>query len=632
LVVEVQAMGVFKAEGLSKAFGTRELFTDVSLEIKRGEKVGLIGPNGAGKTTLLRCLVGLETPDRGRVIVPAGETVGYVRQDTETGTGSLHEELCRAYQDVLVALRRMRELEEAIACRPEDEGLLKEYAAAVEQFERGGGYAYENAIRKVAFGLGFSEADFDRPVSSFSGGQKTRVSLARALLREPDYLFLDEPTNHLDIGMVEWLEEFLRGYRGAVVIVSHDRYFLDRVVERVIEIDGGRVNFYRGNYSTYLKLKTERQAALQAAYDKQEAYIARTQEFINRYRAGVKARQARGRQTRLDRLERLVLPPEVARFNYFAFNPLEESGERVAEVIEATAAYGDRVVFEKLSLLIRRGDGVALVGPNGAGKTTLLKLLSGDLTPRSGQVKLGSRVRVGYFAQEHEKLNPNLRVLDEIMGEFGLSEERARSYLGAFLFSGDDVFKLVGDLSGGEKARLAMLKLMLSGANFLLLDEPTNHLDIPAKEAVEEAILTFPGTFLVVSHDRYFLDKVANRVLELADGKLTEYAGNYSYYREKKAAAAKKAAATVAAAKPAANAAGRKRQRPQDKAKMVQKLEEAIAMLEKELAQLEERLNDPATHTDPALSREVAEAYDRLQAELAARYEEWLALTEDGGS
>ena len=624
-------MGILRVEGLSKAFGIDTLFTRVSFELKCGEKAGLIGANGTGKTTLLRCVMGREQADGGEIMLSAGETVGYVEQEAAMGEGTLYDELCGAYGDVLKWQEKMHQLEAAIAAAQDEEAqaaLMRDYADAVDRFERNGGYEYESNIRRVAFGLGFSDNDFSRRLATFSGGQKTRICLARALIRQPDFLFLDEPTNHLDIAMVEWLEEFLAGYPGGVLVISHDRYFLDKVADRILELDNGRLNVYSGNYSRYLQQKEEQTAALSRAFDKQQVFIAKTQAFIDRYRAGVKSKQARGREKRLARVERLVLPSENSRFDFFAFNPPGECAERVAELDKVAAAYGERVVFADLSMLIRRGDGVALVGPNGAGKTTLLKLLTHDLTPAKGSVKIGSRVKIGYFSQEHEGLNQQNRALDEIMQEYGLSEERARHYLGAFLFQGDDVFKVIGDLSGGEKARLALLKLMLTGANFLILDEPTNHLDIPAKEAVEEAIMSFPGTFLTVSHDRYFLDKVANWVVELADGALTEYNGNYSYYRDKKAAAQKAAAAARIAEKPPENkkTVQQPRQRKQNAERLLKKLELEIAALEKDVAAMEEKLNDPDSHADPEASRELAAAYERLQQELEAKYDAWMEL------
>ncbi|MBP1763053.1 MAG: transporter related protein [Firmicutes bacterium] len=663
-------MSVFRVGNLTKAYGTHTVFADVSFELRRGEKVGLIGANGCGKTTLLRCIMGREAADSGSVTLPAGETVGWVEQEGGFGGGTLYEELLAGFRDVLAHQAEMNRLEKAIARETEEEGLaglMKSYAAAVQRFEHGGGYGYEAAIRRVAAGLGFSAEDLERPVADFSGGQKTRIGLARALVRQPDFLFLDEPTNHLDIGMVEWLEDFLREYAGGVLVISHDRYFLDQVAERILELENGTLTAYRGNYSRYLVQKEERVASQQEAYDKQQEYITKTEAYIDRFRAGIKSKQARGRQSQLDRLERLNAPAEKRQFT-LELPMLTDSAERVAELDRVKAAYGPKVIFEELSLLLRRGQGVALVGPNGAGKTTLLKLLAGELAPTKGSVKLGSRVRLGYFAQEHEGLDPDNRMLDELMKEFGFGEEQARNYLGAMLFRGDEVYKLIGELSGGEKARLALLKLMLTGANFLLLDEPTNHLDIPGKEAVEEALGEYPGTFLTVSHDRYFLDRVADHVLELADGKLTVYVGNYSYYREKKQAAKAEAAKAeaeasrlaelaAARAKPAggksepglavgaaagdeadgvggvaeeaARSQGSKAVKPRSRDR--QEGERRMAALELEIREyegllsvLEKRLADPASHADPAASQALADEYAEIKAYLDARYEEWM--------
>ncbi|CQR70470.1 putative ABC transporter ATP-binding protein YheS [Sporomusa ovata DSM 2662] len=637
-------MSLLEVRGLSKAYGIQNIFSDINFQVRRGEKVGLIGPNGVGKTTLVRCLLGFEKPDSGHVALTPGERIGYVEQDTGLGDNTLYEELAGAFGDVLGWQHDMRRLEASIASEKHADKLekcMKEYAQAVERFERGGGYEVENSVRRVAFGLGFTAEELTRRTNEFSGGQKTRICLARALIRQPDFLFLDEPTNHLDLGMVEWLEEFLTGYSGAVLVISHDRYFLDTVAERILAIENGSIADYSGNYSEYLQKKTEKLAAQEKAYGKQQAFIAKTEEYIDRYRAGIKSKQARGRQSQLSRLARLARPEDMKGFDFFTFNPPAECAERVAELGEVVAGYGDKTVLDKVSLLVRRGDGVALVGPNGAGKTTLLKLLTGDIMAKHGKVKLGSRVRLGYFAQEHETLTDSNSVLDEVMREFAFSEERTRHYLGAFLFRGEEVYKQVGDLSGGEKARLALLKLMLAGANFLILDEPTNHLDIAAREAVEEAIMNFPGTFLTVSHDRYFLDKVANRMVELDGGQLTEYAGNYSYYHDKKAAAAK--AAAQAASRPAAHKQQNNKQektaqlqvdgkggswRKSDPAKLAKKLEEEIAMLEHELAALEVRLNDPASHAEAQHSREVADEYAARQAELDEKYTAWLELTE----
>ena len=535
-------MGSLKVIGLEKAYSIRTLFSHVNFEVMRGDQVGLVGANGTGKTTLMRILLGREESDGGQVVMDHADTVGYVEQQASFTHDTLYDELRSAFSD-LIALRAEKErMECAIAAGDVGAEDLAVYGNLVMRFEAMDGYDFESRIRRVAFGLGFSEEELQKDVRHFSGGQTTRICLAKALLREPDFLFLDEPTNHLDIGMIEWLEKFLQSYRGGVLLISHDRYFLDRVATRILELDHAEVTAYTGNYTHYMRVKNDRRAALQNAYEKQQAQIKKTEEYISRYKAGIKAKQARGRQSQLNRLERIVLPPEAARFKYFAFAKPTECAQRVAELEDISFAYpsGPRVL-DHISLLIRKGDGVALIGENGAGKTTLLQILVGEIEA-AGRVKIGSRVKIGYFSQQHEGLDPSKTILDEICCTYGLDEETARNYLGAFLFHGDDVLRLIGALSGGEQARVAFLKLMLTGANFLVLDEPTNHLDIPAREAVEEALMAFPGTFIAVSHDRYFLDKTANCTLELKDGRITEYLGNYGYYLMKKEAEAEETA------------------------------------------------------------------------------------------
>ena len=646
-------MSMLKVQGLKKSFGIDELFNDVNFEISRGDKVGFVGPNGAGKTTLMRCLMGLEETDGGTVSFDTNATIGYVEQQADFGTGTLYEEFKRAFEDIIELGQRKKELEKAIA-QQHDEETLAAYGRVVERFELLGGYDYESRIRRIAFGLGFTEEEFKKNVQHFSGGQKTRICLAKALLREPDFLFLDEPTNHLDIRMIEWLEGFLKTYSGGVLIISHDRYFLDRIATHIFELAGKTVTSYHGNYTYYMKVKTERRAALQSAYEKQQEHIKKTEEYIRRYKAGIKAKQARGRQSQLNRLDRIVLPPETATFNYFALNAPPECAQRVAEMEEVSFSFGNQEVFKDINLLIRNGDGVALVGPNGAGKTTLLRVLVGELAPQSGQVKIGSRVKIGYFSQQHEGLHMENTVLDEIIYEYGMDEEQARKYLGAFLFHGDEVLRRIGELSGGEQSRVAFLKLMLTGANFLVLDEPTNHLDIPVREAVEEALMAYPGTFLAVSHDRYFLDKVANCTLELTEDGLTEYTGGYSYYLMKKEAEAEEEAEERAEreaeerrqqekrakAKPAQETAKMAKQKEEaergriqsmsdaKRAEMIQRAEAEIAMAEAELKGLEYEMNQPEVQADPEKSQQIAEAYAAKEKEIDERYEKWAQLTE----
>ncbi len=644
--------------GLAKSFGIEELFHDVSFEVTRGDKVGFVGANGAGKTTLMRCLLGQEESDAGTIQVDSGDTIGYVEQRTDFGEGTLYDEFLRAFEDIIQLGKQKADMEREIA-HTKDEATLERYGQLVNRFEQLGGYDFESRIRRIAFGLGFTEADFRKDVRHFSGGQKTRICLAKALLREPDFLFLDEPTNHLDIHMIEWLEDFLGNYSGGVLLISHDRFFLDRVATHILELEGKTVRGYEGNYTYYMKVKTERRKSLQSAYEKQQEHIRKTEEYIRRYRAGIKSKQARGRQSQLNRLERIVLPPETTAFNYFAFHAPSECAQRVAELEDVSMSFGSQEIFSHIDLLIRKGDGVALVGPNGAGKTTLLRVLLGELESPTGRVKLGSRVKVGYFSQQHEGLHMEQTVLDEILYEFGTTEEQARSYLGAFLFHGDEVYRRIGELSGGEQSRVAFLKLMLTGANFLVLDEPTNHLDIPAKEAVEEALMAFPGTFLAVSHDRYFLDKVSNCTLELSEGRLSEYGGNYSYYRmkkdllkqeeedrkaEKDAQCQQKHRADKQTAehtgRPVTDSRTAQERRTQaeesqlrsmsteKRQELIARAEAEIAMAEAELKGLEYEMNDPSLQQDPEKSMAIAEAYAAKEKEIEERYMRWERLTE----
>lgn len=640
-------MGILRIKDLGKAFGIEELFHNVTFDVARGDKIGFVGPNGAGKSTLMRCLLGLEEYDNGSISIDSADTIGYMQQQFDFKHTTLHEELLDSFSDILALGVQKTELEKEIEQASTDEQmeeLMKDYSRISDRFEQLGGYDYESRLRRVAFGLGFKEEDFDKSPSLFSGGQRTRICLAKALLREPDFLFLDEPTNHLDIEMIEWLEGFLSSYKGGVLLISHDRFFLDKVATKILDLDNKTTVLYDGNYTTAMEVKAQRRAALESAYAKQQEHIRETQEFIRRYKAGVKAKQARGREKQLQRLERIILPPTKTSFNFFMFHKPDECAERVLELDDVSVSFDTHKIFEHLSLLIRRGDGVAIVGPNGAGKTTLLRLILGELESPTGRIKIGSRVKIGYYSQQHEGLTPSNTVFDEILSSFGLNDEQARSCLGSFLFKGDDVYKRVSDLSGGEKSRLALLKLMLTGANFLVLDEPTNHLDIPAKEAIEEAIMAFPGTFIVVSHDRYFLDKVTNFTCELSNGVLTQYNGDYSYYREKKlemqkeleeqqATAPKKTAEKKAVPTAPKKETSRSKTNyavlSTDKLTMlIQRCEATIAMFEAELKGLEYQMNDPILQQDPKKSHEIAQAYAQKEQELDDKYQEWEKLTD----
>lgn len=645
-------MGILRIQELGKSFGIEELFHNVTFDVARGDKIGFIGANGTGKSTLMKCLLGIEEYDTGHISIDSVDTIGYMQQQADFAKDTLYDELLSAFTDIINLGQQKTTLEKQIESTTDEtilETLMKDYSRISDKFEQLGGYDYESRLRRVAFGLGFTDDDFGKNPTLFSGGQRTRICLAKALLREPDFLFLDEPTNHLDIEMIEWLEGFLSNYKGGVLLISHDRFFLDKVATKILDLENKTTTLYDGNYSTAMHVKAERRAALESAYNKQQEHIRETQEYIRRYKAGVKAKQARGREKQLQRLERIILPPEKTNFSFFMFHKPEECAQRVAELEDVSVSFGNHTIFEHLSLLVRKGDGVAIVGPNGAGKTTLLKLMLGELQSPTGNIKIGSRVKIGYYSQQHEGLTPSNTVFDEILSSFGLNDEQARHCLGSFLFKGDDIYKLVSDLSGGEKSRLALLKLILTGANFLVMDEPTNHLDIPAKEAIEEAMMAFPGTFIVVSHDRYFLDKVTNFTCELENGHLTEYNGNYSYYREKKLEMQKEAESLASQndtkSKTTKNSSNIK-QTTKETTKpkntqvasamsnekltmMVQRCEATIAMFEAELKGLEFQMNDPSLQADPQKSHEIATAYAQKEQDLEEQYLKWEQLTDE---
>lgn len=525
-------MAVLKINGLSKSFGIKTVFENVSFEVRSGERIGLVGANGAGKTTLLRCLMGQEDYDKGSVSTSPGAVIGYLRQDFNYESQTLREEMELAWKDVLYYKDKLAELARKLETS-HDEELVAAYGRTEERFEYLGGYDYEATTRKILTGLGFSDADWDRDIHGFSGGQKVRINLAAAFVRHPDFLFLDEPTNHLDMGMLEWLEEYLRSYRGGILMVSHDRYFLDATTTGIIDLENHQTHTYRGNYTQFTKVKALNEETQERAYEKQQEHIRETEEYIRKYKAGIKAKQARGRQSQLDRLERIEKPIHRQSL-HFQFEKPAECAEKVLDVMHVTSSYGEHVIFKDLTMHIKKGESVGLIGPNGAGKSTLLKLIVGDKRADGGFIQIGNRVKPGYYSQELDRLNSEYTVLEQIENDFDMGEREARNLLGMFLFRGDDVFKPVSLLSGGERARLTLLMLFLEKPNFLILDEPTNHLDIPTREIMEQALAAFGGTSLIVSHDRYFLDRVTTRILEMENGKLTEYLGNYSYYREKK--------------------------------------------------------------------------------------------------
>ena len=634
-------------ENVTKSFGIHEIFKDVSFMLDRGEKVGLVGVNGGGKTTLLRCLLAPETVDSGFIKFEPGLRIGYVEQGFQgIGAGTLWQFLVNAGKDILELRQKMAELEKQVtsAKGTELDSLLADYARVSNIYEHADGYNYENRIKIVLHGLGFPENEWDKPAENFSGGQKTRILLAAALVKGPDLLILDEPTNHLDIRMTEWLEGYLRDFKGGVLIVSHDRFFLNNVVGRVLEMAGGRLQNFKGNYDQYLAQKEIQMATLEAAYEAQQEYIERTEAYIRRFKAGIKSKMARGRQSQLNRLERIEGPERIEEFE-LRLPPAPESAERVLVLEELSVGYGENVLLKGIDLVLRKGEKTALLGPNGAGKTTMLKTILGELSPLAGKAKIGNRVQIGYFSQSYERLDPSQTLLDNFLTEYGYTTEHTRSLLGGMLFHGDDVFKEIGTLSGGQKARLVLLKLVLDGANLLILDEPTNHLDIAAREAVEAALEAFDGTVLVVSHDRYFINEVASRIWEIDNQQVNDYKGNYSFYVEEKA---KRAALTVAAetesksenkvveiaSKPVKTKPEEKQRRysEQELEKLLAKVELNIREQEAMLKVLEKQLAEPANHEDLENSARLAGEYEKMKKEidnLMLKWEELMAAGEE---
>lgn len=623
--------------GLGKSFGVRQVFSNVSFEIKEGDRIALVGPNGAGKSTLLKCILGIEELDEGQVVMSPVASIGYLQQDVNLGDASLAEEIETAWEDVHALENKLQELTTYLETHEASESDLQRLDYLQNRLEWLGGYDYEQKTKRIVYGLGFTDEDLYKPANEFSGGQKTRINLAKALVRSPDFLFLDEPTNHLDMEMLEWLEGYLSSYRGGILIVSHDRYFMDRIVTGVVELDHHKATTYRGNYSRYVAQREERLKADTIAYEKQQEYIKKTEEYIDKYRAGIKSKMARGRQSQLNRLERLEAP-ETSHSLDFKFPPAAMSADKVLVLDHVSIGYKtDDPIIDDVSVVVRRGESVALIGPNGAGKSTMVKAIVGELFPTEGHIDIGNRVQVGYFSQEHEELHDRWQVVDEIINHYNFTEEKARNVLGSFLFKGDDVFKLVGDLSGGERARLALLKLFLQGDNFLILDEPTNHLDVPTREIVERALQQFGGTCFIISHDRYFLDQVSTRTLVLENKGLTEYLGNYSYYKEKLKEQQDIAALTeVVEEVPKEDVKSEAKTistSPSDEPKkktntyMVEKqlaeVEEEIARLEATMKMYEVQLANPVVQQDLAEMENISKQLSDTESNLQNLYEKW---------
>jgi len=617
-------MSIVVAKDLAKYYGAQDIFAGISFQIAHGDRIALVGANGVGKTTLLLIIAGLEAPTSGQVDSAKNLRTGYLSQRADVATERpLYDEMLQVFDSLRAQQDQLRQLEQRMADPEQRAQAMQRYGELLQAFELAGGYTYELEIRRVLSGLGFAEEDYSKPLELLSGGQRTRAQLAKLLLQKPDLLLLDEPTNHLDLQATEWLEEFLGQWKGSLIVVAHDRYFLDKVANRVWEMGFGQMDQYRGNYSAYAEARRLRMAQRQAEYDAQQEHIAKEQDFIQRYGAGQRSREAKGREKRLQRLDRAERPRHQKTMS-FSLSTRARGGNNVLVTRSLQVGY-ERPLIECPNLLLLRRERAALLGPNGCGKTTLLKTLLGEIPPLAGEFTIGANVQVAYFAQGHENLDDENTVLDEILKVKNLPLEQARGLLGRFLFSGDDVFKSVASLSGGERGRVALAALTLHGANFLLLDEPTNHLDIPSQELLEQVLQDFAGTILFVSHDRYFIDALATQVWLVQDGRLRVYEGNYSDYMEQ----ARQEALQAQETRPAP-----RRKRPPQEARgdgsALRQAQERRAELEAEIERLEGRLS--------ALSRELEQAsraqhvnrvydlgreYAQVEQQLQQRLEEW---------
>ncbi len=635
-------MAVLSAHNLAKAYGAHDIFTNISLEVPHGAKIALVGANGVGKTTLLEVLIGLQEPTAGTVHRMKGLRIGYLPQRPPTSTErTLWEEALSAFDALRAQEARLAHLREAISAAEgaELERLLERYGHEEQQFADAGGYTYEARARQVLRGLGFGPEDDAKPLAHLSGGQRTRALLARLLLESPDLLVLDEPTNHLDIDAIEWLEGFLKSWPGALLTVSHDRYFMDSIVSTVWEMAWGRLEVYRGNYSHYVRQRAERHERLRKEYEAQQAFIAKEEAYIRRNIAGQNSAQAKGRLRRLERLkrEKPLARPRQERHLRLQLRAELRSGDKVLHTRDLLIGYeAARPLLRVPEITLYRGEVAALIGPNGVGKTTLLKTLLGELPPLHGEVQLGAGVQIGYFAQAHEKLNPTNTVLDELLSVRNLPISKARSYLGAFLFRGDMVFREVSTLSGGERGRLALAKLALGGANFLLLDEPTNHLDIPSQEILQEVLAQFEGTILLVSHDRYLIDALATQIWAMQRGKMTVFEGSYQeFVRAREAQRQASARPQNAAPKPPTKTRATTQPTPKkpqlspyQRQRRLEEVEARIQALDEQLAALTEQIGQASQQQAVERVRELGEQYAATEAALEAAMQEWETLLE----
>jgi ATP-binding cassette subfamily F protein 3 len=657
---------ILSCTNISKSFGTTQILQSVSFHINEREKAAIVGLNGAGKSTLLKIIMGELSADEGEVIIAKGASIGYLAQHQNLmSENSIYEEMLTVKEDVITLNKNIRTLEQDMkhAKGEKLEQMLNTYTRLMHEFELKNGYAYQSEVTGILKGLGFSEDEFDKKINTLSGGQKTRIALGKLLLTKPDIMLLDEPTNHLDLISIAWLEAFLINYNGAVVVVAHDRYFLDKVVNKVIEIENRKAITFDGNYSDYVNKKSMLQNALMKQYLNQQQEIKRQEEVIAKLRSFNREksiRRAESREKLLNKIERIEKPMEHTPQMHFELEPRIISGNDVLSVSGLAKSYGDLQLFSNLNFEIKRGEKVAIIGNNGTGKTTILKIINGQVEADDGEIRLGTKVQIGYYDQEHQVLHPEKTLFDELQDTYPhLDNTAVRNILAAFLFTDDDVFKRIKDLSGGERGRVALAKLMLSEANLLILDEPTNHLDIASKEILENVLNNYSGTVLYVSHDRYFINKTATRILDLTGQTLLNYIGNYDYYLEKKPeveaaylgenmdqtqarsgkpgdfpASSPFVSSTSSPAEPSANKLSwhqqkeeqaRERKRKND----LRKIEDEISQLETRNDEIDILLTKEEIYTDVERLIELNNEKKELEARLEVLLEQWELLAED---
>lgn len=642
-------MSLIATEELMHRYGSEIVFEKVSVRVHKGDRIGLVGLNGSGKSTLLRILAGLQEPTAGRVVHARAVRIGYLAQESQLeSTATLLEEMLQVFEKLREQERELHQLEHALSRGTPDEDLLRRYDALLEDFRHGGGYEYHSRIHQVLAGMGFTTDDAQKPIAHLSGGQRARAALARLLLEEPDVLLLDEPTNHLDIEALEWLEEYLSHWKGAFVIVSHDRYFLDKLVHKIWELEFGRLYEYSGNYSQYSALRQERLERQWKLYEEQQEFIKKSEEFIRRNIAGgdFRASQAQARQKVLEKLERIP-KPIVPKKIHLWMDVKKPSGERVLRARDVVIGYPGAPLFRCKSLVLQRGERAALLGPNGSGKSTFLKTLAGELKPLEGTLEVGHGVEIAYFRQSQtESEDADKTVLDVVLANTDQTISAARSFLGQFLFSGDDVFKKISELSGGKRSRLALALLAQLGGNLLLLDEPTNHLDIDSREVLQEALREYKGTVVLASHDRYLIQAVATQIWEIRDGELKIYRGDYEHYRAQKDLSPGPSPKERGEPSPFPLGKGaqggrsdkrispgkEQRLRERQRAKLAAREAElmaAVTQLENEIAHIEREMEAASYAGDHQKLRELTTLYRQKRQELETLSEQWAQVAEE---